>query len=471
MQIPVAWGFAIVNFVWWVGIGHAGTFISAVLYLCHQEWRTSINRFTESMTLFAVACAGIFPLIHLGRPWLFYYLFPYPNTMDLWPQFRSPLIWDMFAVMTYATVSVIFYFVGLLPDLATLRDRSPHRWQRIIYGILALGWRGSGRQWSRYKMAYLIMAGLATPLVVSVHSIVSLDFAVGIVPGWHTTIMPFYFVAAALQSGFAMGLILIIPVRHFYHLKDIITGRHLANMAKLLLAMSLIVGHGYFTDTFMTLVQRRSVRQVHRRGQVHRRLRRSRGWMLMILDVGVPQLIWFRAVRESPVALFIIAILANVGLWLDHFILVVQSLHSDYLPSEWRMSSRHDLGLDDAVRQLRPVPHAVLRLHPHLPDGGHERDARARPQEAGRGKGAGRMSDDAKIYGLLAEFAGPDELVHGAEELHQAGYRRVESYSPFAVEGIDRGAPFPALGGGGHLPGLRRCWARRAATSCSTTPR
>jgi molybdopterin-containing oxidoreductase family membrane subunit len=293
IQIPVAWGFAIVNFVWWVGIGHAGTFISAVLYLCHQEWRTSINRFTESMTLFAVACAGLFPILHLGRPWLFYYLMPYPNTMGLWPQFRSPLIWDVFAVTTYAIVSVVFYFVGLLPDLATLRDRSPYLWQRIIYGILALGWRGSGRQWSRYKMAYLIMAGLATPLVVSVHSIVSLDFAVGIVPGWHTTIMPFYFVAAALQSGFAMGLILIIPVRHFYHLKDIITGRHLANMAKLLLATSLVVG------------------------QV--------------------QLIWIRAVRQSPVALFVIAILANVGLWLDHFILVVQSLHSDYLPSEWRM--------------------------------------------------------------------------------------------------------------------------------------
>ncbi|HEY0257936.1 MAG TPA: NrfD/PsrC family molybdoenzyme membrane anchor subunit [Candidatus Methylacidiphilales bacterium] len=336
IQIPVAWGFAIVNFVWWIGIGHAGTFISAVLYLCHQEWRTSINRFTESMTLFAVACAGIFPILHLGRPWLFYYLFPYPDTMGLSPQFRSPLVWDVFAVTTYALVSVTFYFVGLLPDLATLRDRSPHRWQRIIYGILALGWRGSGRQWSRYKMAYLIMAGLATPLVVSVHSIVSLDFAVGIVPGWHTTIMPFYFVAAALQSGFAMGLILIIPVRHFYPLKDIITGRHLANMAKLLLATSLVVGHGYFTDTFMTwysadphdkFILADKFTGVYAVG----------GWMMMILDVGVVQLIWFRSVRQSPVALFFIAIMANVGLWLDHFILVVQSLHSDYLPSEWRV--------------------------------------------------------------------------------------------------------------------------------------
>jgi Ni/Fe-hydrogenase subunit HybB-like protein len=325
IQVPVAWGFAIVNFVWWVGIGHAGTFISAVLYLCHQEWRTSINRFTEAMTLFAVSCAGIFPLLHLGRPWLFYYLFPYPNTMALWPQFRSPLIWDMFAVTTYAIVSVVFYFVGLLPDLATLRDRSPHRWQRIIYGILALGWRGSGRQWSRYKMAYLIMAGLATPLVVSVHSIVSLDFAVGIVPGWHTTIMPF-----------AMGLILIIPVRHFYGLKDIITGRHLANMAKLLLATSLVVGHGYFTDTFMTWYSADPYDQsvlIDKFTGSYALL----GCLFMLLDVGVVQLIWFRGVRQSPVALFFIAILANVGLWLDHYILVVQSLHSDYLPSEWRV--------------------------------------------------------------------------------------------------------------------------------------
>jgi Ni/Fe-hydrogenase subunit HybB-like protein len=336
LQMPVAWGFAIVNFVWWVGIGHAGTFISAVLYLCHQEWRTSINRFTESMTLFAVACAGIFPILHLGRPWLFYYLFPYPNTMALWPQFRSPLIWDMFAVTTYAIVSVVFYFVGLLPDLATLRDRSPHRWQQIIYGLLALGWRGSGRQWSRYKMAYLIMAGLATPLVVSVHSIVSLDFAVGIVPGWHTTIMPFYFVAAALQSGFAMGLILIIPVRHFYHLKDIITGRHLANMAKLLLATSLIVGHGYFTDTIMAWYSADPYDKFTVADKFTGYYAVA-GWMLMALDVGVVQLIWIRAVRESPVALFFIAILANVGLWLDHYVLVVQSLHIDYLPSEWKI--------------------------------------------------------------------------------------------------------------------------------------
>jgi molybdopterin-containing oxidoreductase family membrane subunit len=335
LEIPVAWGFAIVNFVWWVGIGHAGTFISAVLYLCNQEWRTSINRFTESMTLFAVACAGIFPLIHLGRPWLFYYLFPYPNTMGMWPQFRSPLMWDMFAVLTYATVSVVFYFVGLMPDLATLRDRAPHRWQRIIYGILALGWRGSARQWSRYQMTYLIMAGLATPLVVSVHSIVSLDFAVGIVPGWHSTIMPYYFVAGALLSGFSMALTLVIPVRHFYHLEDLITTRHLANMAKLMIATSLVVAHGYITDTFIAWYSGdefdRYITVDKFTGQYA-----PLGWMLMIMDVGMVQAFWFRSVRESPAALFIIALVANTGLWLDHFILVVQSLHNDFMPSEWK---------------------------------------------------------------------------------------------------------------------------------------
>ncbi len=336
LQIPVAWGFAIVNFVWWVGIGHAGTFISAVLFLCHQQWRNSINRFTESMTLFAIACAATFPLLHLGRPWVFYYLFPYPNTMALWPQFRSPLMWDMFAVMTYLTVSVIFYFIGQLPDFATLHDRAPHHWQRVIYGLLALGWRGSGRQWARYQTAYLLMAGLATPLVVSVHSIVSLDFAVGIVPGWHSSIMPYYFVAGALLSGFAMGLTLIIPVRHFYHLQDLITSRHLANMAKLMIATSLVVAHGYITDSFMAWYSADSYDKfiiIDKFTGAYA----IPGCLFMFMDVGVVQLLWIRAVRERPLALFVIALIANAGLWLDHFILVVQSLHADYLPSSWKV--------------------------------------------------------------------------------------------------------------------------------------
>src|SRR5437868_1663759 len=232
VNVPVAWGMDILNFVWWIGIGHAGTLISAILLLLRQKWRTSINRFAEAMTLFAVACAGLFPLLHMGRPWFFYWMLPYPSTMELWPQFRSPLIWDVFAVSTYATVSLMFWFVGLIPDMATLRDRATHPAAQIFYGVLAMGWRGSAVHWQRYETAYLLLAGLATPLVVSVHTVVSFDFAVGIVPGWHTTIFPPYFVAGAIYSGFAMVLTLAIPIRAVYGLEDFITMRHLQHMAK-----------------------------------------------------------------------------------------------------------------------------------------------------------------------------------------------------------------------------------------------
>src|SRR5216683_1659102 len=252
IQIPIAWGFAIINFVWWIGIGHAGTLISAILLLLRQQWRTSINRFAEAMTLFAVACAGLFPLIHMGRPWFFYWLTPYPNTMELWPQWRSPLVWDVFAVSTYFLVSLLFWYVGLIPDLATLRDRSANRVGRIVYGILAMGWRGSARHWHRYEVAYLLLAGLATPLVVSVHTVVSFDFAVAILPGWHSTIFPPFFVAGALFSGFAMVLTLAIPIRAFYGLPDFITLRHLENMAKIMLATGLIVTYGYGLEAFMS---------------------------------------------------------------------------------------------------------------------------------------------------------------------------------------------------------------------------
>jgi molybdopterin-containing oxidoreductase family membrane subunit len=244
INIPVGWGFAIVNFVWWIGIGHAGTLISAILLLLNQSWRNAINRFAEAMTLFAVMCAGMFPVLHTGRPWLAYWLFPYPNTMDLWPQFRSPLLWDVFAVSTYFTISAVFWYVGLIPDLATLRDTSKKRWQQITFGMLAMGWRGSARHWQRYEKASLLLAGLATPLVVSVHTVVSFDFAVSILPGWHTTIFPPYFVAGAIYSGFAMVLSLMIPLRQFYGLQDVITMRHLNNMAKVTLATGLIVAYG-----------------------------------------------------------------------------------------------------------------------------------------------------------------------------------------------------------------------------------
>ena len=251
VTIPIGWGFAIVNFVWWIGIGHAGTLISAILLLLRQPWRNSINRFAEAMTLFAVACAGLFPLLHVGRPWLAYWLFPYPSTMGVWPQFRSPLMWDVFAVSTYATISALFWFMGLIPDFGTLRDRSDNRWIRMIYGMLSMGWRGSARHWHRYETAYLLLAGLATPLVLSVHTVVSFDFAIGIVPGWHTTIFPPYFVAGAIYSGFAMVLMLAIPIRKIYGLEDFITARHLQNSAKVMLATGLIVAYGYGIEAFM----------------------------------------------------------------------------------------------------------------------------------------------------------------------------------------------------------------------------
>src|SRR5256712_562923 len=336
IDIPVAWGFAIVNFVWWIGIGHAGTLISAILLLMRQQWRTSINRFAEAMTLFAVACAGLFPLLHLGRPWFFYWLLPYPDTMGLWPQFRSPLVWDVFAVLTYFTVSVLFWYVGLIPDLATLRDRSPSRLGRIAYGVLAMGWRGSARHWHRYETAYLLLAGLATPLVVSVHTVVSFDFAVAQLPGWHTTIFPPYFVAGAIYSGFAMVLTLAIPLRAVYQLEDFITTRHLQNMAKILLATGLIVGYGYMIEAFMAWYG-------GNRFEEYMLWNRLTGpyapfyWALLFCNIVAPQALWLRRVRTSASALFVISLIVNIGMWLERFVIVVTSLHRDFLPSSWGM--------------------------------------------------------------------------------------------------------------------------------------
>src|SRR6186997_1650536 len=315
INVPVGWGFAIINFVWWIGIGHAGTLISAILLLLKQSWRTSINRFAEAMTLFAVASAGIFPLFHTGRPWLAYWLLPYPNAMNIWPQFRSPLVWDVFAVSTYATVSLLFWFVGLIPDLATLRDRSQSPVGRVVYGKLAMGWRGSAMHWHRYETAYLLLAGLATPLVVSVHTVVSFDFAISIVPGWHTTIFPPYFVAGAIYSGFAMVLTLAIPIRAVYHLEDFITMRHLNNMAKVMLVTGLIVAYGYMTEAFIAWY---SADQYE--GFVP--LNRMFGpyapvyWSLILCNVVIPQALWFKRVRTSVPALFIISLIVNVGIWL-----------------------------------------------------------------------------------------------------------------------------------------------------------
>jgi Ni/Fe-hydrogenase subunit HybB-like protein len=333
-NIPIAWAFEITNFVWWIGIGHAGTLISAILLLLRQTWRTSINRFAEAMTLFAVACAAIFPAIHTGRPWLDYWLLPYPNTMGLWPQFRSPIMWDVFAVSTYATVSLLFWFIGLIPDLATLRDRSQSRTGQIIYGTLAMGWRGSARHWHRYEIAYLLLAGLATPLVVSVHTVVSFDFAIAIVPGWHTTIFPPYFVAGAIYSGFAMVLTLAIPIRAIYGLEDFITLRHLENMAKVMLVTGLIVAYGYMTEMFIAWYSAD-------RFEMFVPWNRMTGpygaayWALILCNVVIPQLLWFKRTRTNVYALFVLAIIVNIGMWLERFIIVVTSLHRDFLPSSW----------------------------------------------------------------------------------------------------------------------------------------
>jgi Ni/Fe-hydrogenase subunit HybB-like protein len=337
IDVPVMWGFAIVNFVWWIGIGHAGTLISAILLLLKQDWRTSINRFAEAMTLFAVACAGLFPLLHLGRPWLFYWLIPYPNTMGLWPQWRSPLIWDVFAVSTYATVSLLFWYVGLIPDLATLRDRSKNRWAQFVYGILAMGWRGSARHWHRYRTTYILMAGLATPLVVSVHTIVALDFTVAIVPGWHSTIFPPYFVAGAIFSGFAMVMTLAIPLRAAFGVKDYITDRHLDNMAKVILATGLIVAYGYLMEAFMAWYGNNPYEKFVQLKNRPTGPYAHTYWMMLTCNVFVPQLLWSRWVRGSVPLLFLISILVNVGMWLERYVIVVTSLHRDFLPSSWSM--------------------------------------------------------------------------------------------------------------------------------------
>jgi molybdopterin-containing oxidoreductase family membrane subunit len=334
LQIPVGWGYAIVNFVFWVGIGHAGTLISSILFLLRQQWRTSINRFAEAMTIFAVVCAGIFPGIHVGRVWVAYWLFPIPNQMSMWPNFRSPLLWDVFAVGTYATVSLLFWYMGMIPDLASIRDRATTKLRFYIYGVLSLGWRSSNRHWHRFEFAYLLLASLATPLVLSVHSVVSFDFAVSIMPGWHTTIFPPYFVAGAIFSGFAMVVTLIIPTRKFFGLEEIITARHLENMAKIMLATSMMVGFAYSTEFFMAWYS----------GNVYEAftfLNRAFGpyawayWTMVTCNVLVSQVFWIRKLRNNTLVLWVASILINVGMWFERFVIVVSSLSRDYLPTSW----------------------------------------------------------------------------------------------------------------------------------------
>lgn len=334
INIPVNWGLAIINTVWWVGIGHAGTLISAILFLFRQRWRTSINRAAEAMTVFAVICAAVYPGVHIGRAWLAYWLAPYPNQMQIWPNFRSPLLWDVFAVSTYFTLSLLFWYLGMIPDLATLRDRAQSRLKRFIYGVFALGWRGSARAWHVYETAYLLLAALATPLVLSVHSVVSFDFAVSVLPGWHTTIFPPYFVAGAIFSGFAMVVTLMVPARTWFGLKDLITLRHLENMNKVILATGCMVGYAYGIEFFIAWYGGNPYEQFAF-------LNRALGpyawayWIMVTCNVAVPQLLWMKSWRTTPWKMFIVAILVNVGMWFERFVIIVISLTRDFLPSNW----------------------------------------------------------------------------------------------------------------------------------------
>jgi Ni/Fe-hydrogenase subunit HybB-like protein len=333
-MVPVAWGFPIVNFVFWVGIAHAGTLISAILFLLRQYWRTAINRFAEAMTIFAVICAGIFPGIHVGRPWLPYWMFPIPNQMDMWPHFRSPLEWDIFAVGTYATTSILFWYMGMIPDLASLRDRSTSPIRRFLYGFFSMGWRGSSRQWHRYERAYLILAALATPLVLSVHSVVSFDFATAQLPGWHTTIFPPYFVAGAIFSGFGMVVTLAVPARQFFGLKRLITMKHLEHMNLVILTTGTMVGYAYGMEFFIAWYS----------GSIYENfafINRAFGeyawayWTMISCNVIFPQLFWFKKIRTNLTAMMIICVLVNVGMWFERFVIICTSLARDFLPSAW----------------------------------------------------------------------------------------------------------------------------------------
>ena len=334
-DIPVAWAFAITNFVWWIGIGHAGTFISAFLLLLEQKWRTSINRFAEAMTLFALVQAGLFPLLHMGRPWFFYWLVPYPSTTGVWPQFRSSLTWDVVAVSTYLLTSVLFWYLGLLPDLACMRDRAQERWRRRAYGVLALGFYGSAATWERYRIAYGMLAGLAAPLVVSVHSIVSMDFAIGVLPGWHSTIFPPYFVAGAIFSGFAMVLTLLVPARRLYRLEHVVTLEHLDKMAKLVLVTSMIVTYAYLLEAYTAWYggdpfDRRLALEVRPLGALAPLF-----WLQISCNCLLPQVLWSRRARRSPWLLFALSLLIQLGMWVERFVLIVSSQSADFLPSSF----------------------------------------------------------------------------------------------------------------------------------------
>ena len=432
INIPVGWGFAIINFVWWIGIGHAGTLISAILLLLRQQWRTSINRFAEAMTLFAVACAGLFPLMHLGRPTLFYWLLPYPNTMGLMPQFRSPLVWDVIAVITYATVSLMFWYIGLIPDLATLRDRATNRVLRVVFGFLAMGWRGSARHWKRYRQAYVWMAALATPLVISVHSIVGLDFAVGLIPGWHSTIAPPFFVAGAVLSGFAMVIVISIPLRKFYHLEDLITARHLDMMAKFILVTSLMVSYGYLMELFMGWYSGNTFEEY----LVHNHLLGPYAFLyygMILFNVLIPQVLWIADSAQRAVA-----VRDRVGGTGGHVAGALCDRCGQPAPrlSAVLLGPVHPdgMGLRHLARLDWSFPDSAVPVHPLSAGHLDLRDARAGGREARSTGGSGLMT--ARTYGLMAEFESAETLLAATRRAYAAGYRAMDAYSPYPVEDL-----------------------------------
>ncbi len=449
---PVGWGWAIINFVFWIGIGHAGTLISAILFLLRQRWRTAVNRAAEAMTIFAVICAGIFPAIHIGRAWLAWWLFPIPNSNNIWPQFRSPLMWDVFAVSTYFTVSLLFWYMGLIPDLATMRDRSVGKIKKFVYGFFALGWTGSNRHWSNYEKAYLLLAGLSTPLVLSVHSIVSFDFSVSQLPGWHTTIFPPYFVAGAIFSGFGMVLTLLIPVRTLCHLEEVITIRHIELMGKVILATGSIVGYAYATEFFIAYYSGNPY-------ELFTFKNRAFGpywwayWIMVSCNVICPQLFWFKKVRTNLLLVFILSIFVNIGMWFERFVIVVTSLHRDFLPSNWGYYSPTIVDILTFVGTfgvfmtlfllfLRFVPLiAIAEVKSVIPQGDPEHPLAKVKDTASTPSTMPAIADEpslgTKPVGLLAEFETAAEIKHAATQVRNAGHKHWDVFTPFPIHGLD----------------------------------
>jgi Ni/Fe-hydrogenase subunit HybB-like protein len=441
LNSPVGWAFDITNFVFWIGIGHAGTLISAILFLFRQKWRTSINRFAEAMTIFAVICAGMFPAIHVGRAWFIYWLFPYPNQMAFWPNFLSPLLWDMIAVSTYFSVSLMFWYLGMVPDLATFRDRAKDKWRFYIYGILSLGWRGSQRHWQVYETAYMLLAALATPLVLSVHSVVSFDFAVSQLPGWHSTIFPPYFVAGAIFSGFAMVLTLAIPAREMFGLKNFITLRHLDNMAKIILATGTMVGFAYLTEFHAAWYSGNHWERFQLLDRDFGPMWWC-GWVMLVCNAIVPQLFWFKRVRRNVWAIFGACVLVNLGMWMERFVIIAGGLHRDFLPSSWGSYAPSYVEVLTLIGSFGLFLTLFLLFCRFLPVVAMAEVKSILPKKPAQNVQVEtqiqqKKIDSASPWGLLAEYADADALCMAAATIRDAGYRKWDCHAPFPVHGLD----------------------------------